>query len=369
MKKNVYAFVLITVAFLFLVGNYSSAQQTKQVPQPSQLLSSIRKGIAKTKPLTSARTLSCSYDSLVFTRQSQIDSFPITNPGCTVLRELKIYGEGASPAITNLDSLYAITEITGFFEVDHTSLTDLSGLSGLQRTAWLWLGNNPLMADIWLPNATHIGSVLLNELPSFNSFAGFTQSLTTSRLGYLWLFNNVAVTNFAGLESLDSIDNFAVFGVQTLQTLQGLQNLTSCYDIGLHSCNSLTDISALSGVSELPYGSLKVNYNGSLTSWNGLHNITRIGRILEVMGSPFTSLNGLNPNLVIENGNNAEDTVRIEWNFQLAACSFAPLCQYLDRSDAAIIQGNAAGCDDILTVKTACGTGTSCTTRPMVTWN
>lgn len=367
MKKNVYAFVLTIVAFLFLIAGDSVAQQQKPIPQPAQLLPVIKKGTTGNKSFGLARTLStCNSDSVVLTRQSQIDSFPISHPGCTVLRELRIKGAGASPAITNLDSLYAIKEITWFFEVDSTSLIDLSGLTGLQRTSWLWLGNNPLMTDIRLPNATHIGSVLLNQLPSFNSFTGFTQSLTTTRLGYLWLFNNIPIADFNGLQSLDTIENFAVFGLPVLQSLQGLQNLVFCHDIGLWSCNSLTDVSALSGITELPNGSLKVNYNGSLTSWNGLNNITRIGGILEVIGSRFTSLNGLDTALVIENANNPNDTLRIEWNFELAACSFKPLCNYLNRSDAAIIRDNAPGCNSVPEIISQCF---QCAVTNLRTWN
>ncbi|RYF84130.1 MAG: hypothetical protein EON98_09680 [Chitinophagaceae bacterium] len=206
MKKNVYAVSLTVFAFFFLISTQSLAQRRQvSVPQPGQFLQKIKKEIAKARFSATARTQSCSYDSLVFTRQSQIDSFPITNPGCTVLRELRIYGDGASPAITNLDSLYAITEITSFFEVDHTSLTDLSGLSGLQRTAWLWLGYNPLMTNVMPPNLTYAGSVLLNELPLFTSFNGFTQNLGSSRLGYLWIFNNVGINNFNGLCSFPPI--------------------------------------------------------------------------------------------------------------------------------------------------------------------
>jgi hypothetical protein len=370
MKKHCTVLLLTLFALLFLQISPLMAQQKNfSVAQSARLLAATKSKVAKSLSASNARTLSCGSDSVVLTRQSQIDSFPITHAGCTILRELRIYGDGASPAITNLDSLYGITEITGFFEIDHTSLTNLSGLSGLQRTAWLWLGYNPLMTDIRLPNATDIGSVLLNELPSFNSFAGFTQALTTTRLGYLWIFNNVPITDFNGLQSLDTIENIGVFGLPALQTMNGLQNVVFCHDIGLHGCGALTDVSALGGITELDYGSLKVNYNGSLSSWTGLHNITRIGGILEVQGSPFTSLNGLNPNLFIENVNNSSDTLRLEWNYQLAACSFAPLCDYLSRSGAAIIHDNDVGCNSIAEINNACGTGLVCTSRSLRTWN
>ncbi|MGZ5221465.1 MAG: hypothetical protein ACXWC7_15360, partial [Chitinophagaceae bacterium] len=367
MKK--YRYPCAVLLFLLLMGAHHSYGQKLRpaIPQPSQFLPAIKKEIAKHNNSATARTLSCSADSLVFTRQSQIDSFPITNPGCTVLRELRIYGSNASPSITNLDSLYSITEITGFFEVDSTQVTNLDGLTGLQRTAWLWLGYNPLMTDVMPPNLIHVGSVLLNQLPLFTSFSGFTQNLTSTRHGYLWIFNNVGITNFAGLESLDSVDKIGVFGPPGLSSFQGLQNVVYCHDIGLFGCSNLTDVSALSGITELPWGSLKINYNYQLASWNGLQNITRIGSILEVMGSPVTSLSGLNPNLIIENSNNpTEDTLRIEDNFQLAACSFNPLCEYLDRSAAAVIQNNATGCSSIAEVLANCG---SCTGGALKTWN
>ena len=67
----------------------------------------------------------CYPDGLFFTTQSQVDSFPINNPSCTVIEgPLYLYGSD----ITHIDSLYSITEIDGDLRFTNTQLVNLSGL-------------------------------------------------------------------------------------------------------------------------------------------------------------------------------------------------------------------------------------------------
>jgi len=72
----------------------------------------------------------CLPEGIIFTRQGQVDSFNIRNPGCDqVSGNLEIRGM----AITKLDSLYRIKSIGGFLYFNGTTgLKNLLGLSGLQ---------------------------------------------------------------------------------------------------------------------------------------------------------------------------------------------------------------------------------------------
>ena len=66
-------------------------------------------------------------DTITLIRQSQIDSFKILYPGCTSVQILQINGQGASPAITNLDSLNNIQSISQKLKISYTSISSLRG--------------------------------------------------------------------------------------------------------------------------------------------------------------------------------------------------------------------------------------------------
>jgi hypothetical protein len=306
--------------------------------------------------------------SITFTRQSQIDSFHITNPTDTSFQDVIIDGTNANPAITRLDSLKYIREITGQLNVSHTNVTNLDGLTGLRRIGWiLWLDGNYMLNTIKPPNITYINGLLLNELPLINTFSGFLNGLTNTRFDYFWLFNNVPITDFNGLQGIDSINHVGVFGLPNFQSFTGIDGFHYCESIDLFGCGQLNDVTAFSNITQLPYGSLNISYNGNLTSLDGLQNINYVAGVLTIQGTNYSSLSsaGLNPNLSIGWIFNS-DTLTINDNPNLSVCNWPPLCNYLAAGYPAHIYNNAPGCDSVAEVQASCGT---CTSVQLRTWN
>jgi hypothetical protein len=179
--------------------------------------------------LTIAQT--CLPDGFVFTTQSQVDSFQINNPGCSVIEGNVTIGPENSwdeIDISNLDSLVVLTEIQGDLIV--------------------W--NNDI-----LPNLTGLDSL-------------------TQIGGDLRIETNSSVENLLGLEQLTAIGgSLIIYGGNYITSLDGLDNLNTIGgDLQISYGNGLTDISALSNLNSMD-GDLEINNNVSLFSLNGLENI------------------------------------------------------------------------------------------------
>lgn len=119
-------------------------------------------------------------DTILLTRQSQIDSFKILYPGCTPVQILEINGQEASPAITQLDSLNEIVGVSQKLKISHTSITSLADLSSLVSLGdTLELQYNFLQTSIGLNSLNSLGDVIINKLPALNSIAGLSNTIDT----------------------------------------------------------------------------------------------------------------------------------------------------------------------------------------------
>lgn len=397
-------------------------------------------------------------DTILLTRQSQIDSFKILYPGCTSVQILEINGQEASPAITQLDSLDEIVSVSQKLKISHTSITSLADLSSLVSLGdTLELQYNFLQTSIGLNNLTSLGDIIINRLPALismsglsnnidtiggvfidstsltsltglesvvhmngyldlrlspivslsslanlisingylrlerltsltsiglanleyvygflfsgldnlTSLAGLSDNLTTTNMGTIWMINT-GLTSLTGLDSITGCTNFYFWINPGLTTLQGFNNVAGNVPggISLWANDALTDISALSNITSISDGDLDFHGNNQLSNPIGLGNIITIGRRLRVFENPvITSLGFLNTNLDIQD--NGNDGVEIRDNSQLALCSFAPLCNYLNNGGTGDFQNNAAGCSSISEILASCNT---CTVSTLKTW-
>ena len=141
------------------------------------------------------QNVSCLSDSIEFSTQAQIDSFPINYPYCNMIEgSIQISGND----ITNLDGLSQITSIEGDFEIGNggpwpdtnPSLTSLSGLDNLTTIEGdlLVLSNLGLTSLSGLENLTFIGG-----------------SLIIGNTWYTWKHGNPELTSLTALENLDFI--------------------------------------------------------------------------------------------------------------------------------------------------------------------
>lgn len=275
-----------------------------------------------------------------------------------------------STALTNLNGLSGITSITnGIFyglRVAHTPIVNLNSLANLTIIqGYLILDNNPDMTSIGLTNLTQCSGFLFGSLPNLTSIANLTTNLSTTSIGTFWMIQT-GLSDLSGLSGLTSASNFYIWLNPNLTSLQGLENLSGNIDGGISfwANDQLTDITALSNITSLNNGTLEIHGNNLLSDLTGLGNITVVGQRLRVFENPvITSLDFLHPNLDIQDNNN--EGVEIRDNSQLALCSFAPLCTYLNNGGFGDIQNNAAGCSSAAEILASCNT---CTVSVLKTW-
>lgn len=228
--------------------------------------------------LKTNNTSSCSNDSVVLTRQSQIDSFPITNPDCSVLRKLIIDGAGASPAITRLDSLINISQVTQNLSISYTSINNLSALNKLRVIGdSLKLEHNPLLTTIGFNSNLfgELGTIYFVDLPSLTSLAG--------------LCDNYDVYNTINNLHIDST------GLTSLQGLGALHNVVGNYDCFQIFHTPITSLSALINLTNVN-GYIWLDSDSAITSI-GLNNLAQTYGFLFGNLPRLTTLAGLTAHL------------------------------------------------------------------------
>ena len=248
-------------------------------------------------------TQPCLPNGITFNTQSQIDSFHISFPNCTII-EGEVIINGVN--ITNLYGLNAITSIGGALAiVINDSLTTLGGLENLLSIgADLTIFNNPVL----------------------NSLTGLAK--LTSVGGNLVVYTNDNLPDLTGLDSLVCVGgDLQINTSNALINLNGLKSLTSIGGgLGLWDNPILSDLNALEGLTSIN-GSIELSNNNSLTTLKGLDNL---------MAESIHSLH-------------------ITYNNHLSTCAIQSICDYLAIPYMLIeIHDNATGCSSEEEVDTAC---------------
>ncbi len=251
---------------------------------------------------------SCLPDGIVFTTQTQIDSFQINYPNCNIVEgDIEISGDD----ITNLDSLVVLTVIEGDLFVGYsTALTSLYGLH----------------------NVTSVGETIRIYMNSaLTNLSGLDNIVTIGQ--NFRITNNDILTDISALSNLTTVgENLRIYMNSALTTLSGLDNVTSVGDnLRITNNVSLTSISALSNLISIA-GELAVDNNDALLSLEGLDNID---------SQSVTDL-------VIRNNN------------LLSTCEVQSVCDYLVTPNGDIsIHDNATGCNSKEEVISLCADGVS----------
>jgi len=345
---------------------------------------------------------SCLPEGISFTTQTQIDSFQLNYPGCNEIEgDVEIIGQ----SITNLNGLIGLTSIGGDLNIYYNDvLENFAGLDSLESIGGSlildWV--NSLNSIEALSHLNFIGINLeLRSLYSLTSLIGLEN--LTSIPGYLLIGgwpngstqyqDGTALTNLAGLINVNSIGgNLSLIDNDNLTNLSGLNNLSSIgggifinYNDELVNLSGLENITVLDG--SLTIGSYSVYLNGgndNLVNFIGLDNLTSIGS-LQIFSNPsLSSLNGLENLTTIEgsleigcdiagNGSNPVlsslggihnvdyigENLWIINNPSLSICEIEPICDYLANPNGEInICDNAAGCNSMEEVEQACQTAT-----------
>jgi hypothetical protein len=345
----------------------------------------------------------CLPEGIIFTTQSQIDSFPLNYPNCNeIVGDLQI---GVLPgcAINNLQGLIGITSIGGDLNIRYLSnLNDLSGLTNLTSVGGdlvlqsidslvsvtclenltsiggnLILVDNPILKNLLgINNLITIRSYLqIDHNKSLNSISGLNNLIFA---GGLHIFHNISLKTISGLNKLKSIESsLTIEGNDSLVEVSGLNELSSIGNylwvtinpllrsvtgmvnlsstggfLGFQGNPKLFDFSGLRNVASIG-GSLFISDTDSLTSICVLKNITKINGHLSLFNNKtLTSLSGL------ENIDPASIKILfIANNEVLSDCAIKSICNYLKNpNDTIIIKDNAIGCESKEELKFVCDT-------------
>jgi hypothetical protein len=216
--------------------------------------------------------VTCLPDGIIFTTQSQIDSFQINYPNCTeIVGNVTIGGDNPSN-ISNLNGLIVLTSIGGTLHIDNNqSLTSITGLDSLNAVG----GNLNIGLSFW-----GVGNPVLNSLLGLSHL--------TSVAGTLNVALNPSLHSLVGLESLATIGCLSINQNDSLVSLMGLVNLTTvATPIDIRDNPSLT---SLAGLDNIDAGSLP----GILIQGNNQLSTCAVQSICDYLASP-------NANVTIEN--------------------------------------------------------------------
>ncbi|MEI8048468.1 MAG: T9SS type A sorting domain-containing protein, partial [Bacteroidota bacterium] len=249
----------------------------------------------------------CLPDGIVFTTQSQVDSFQINHPGCSgVEGDVKIFLSN----ISNLNGLSVLTSIgRDLIITDNLNLSSLNGLQNLHSIGRdLIVGNNSLVTLSGLNDLNHIGSNV--------------------QAGNFLVENNPFLINFTGLENLTQISGkLDIVSNPLLINLQGLNSLSYLdSDLTIDGNQSLESLSGIDGLTFVT-GSVSISNNSSLANIAGIANILpQSVSYLDISHNPL-----------------------------LSVCEVHSVCDYIANSyGIAEITDNAEGCDSLVQVQRAC---------------
>lgn len=293
-------------------------------------------------------------ENISFNDQYQIDNFPVTYPGCTMINgNVNILGSG----IQDLSGLSQIISIGGSLEIDNTDLTNMNGLSNLQHIVGdvLITSNYSLLNLGGMNNLSTIGGNLYIRFNNALTSLDGLESLTTiggspgSNAGFT-IYENENLTDISSLQSLTYIAFGLGISSNNLSTLTGLEQLHTVGKDFYIGDNHLVNLDGLQGLTSIG-GYAYINNENELISLEGLSNLTSIDGILYITDNDLlSSLTGLENILPAS----ISDLV-IQSNQHLSVCAVQSICDYLIQvGGTSNISYNSNGCNSEVQVIESC---------------
>jgi len=267
----------------------------------------------------------CLPNGIIFSRQSQLDSFPLSYPGCILIEgDLHIEGDD----IVNINGLYPIVAIKGNLLITYNqNLDNLEGLHSLR---------------------TIEGSLSIIQNSKLKSLNGLT-SLESVKQDFLIHDND-------GLIDLSGANKFHIAKGDLLIS----QNDNLVHPVGLKVDSILATLyldenaimQDLNGLDSLTYigGDLLIQNNASLTDLSGIHSLLYVGDHLELVN-----------NAALENIDAFDHSLNTPWELliiencpQLSDCAVMSICNHLAADGNSIITSNASGCNSFDEVLVGC---------------
>lgn len=255
----------------------------------------------------------CPEGNIEFMSQAEVDHFAVQYPDCEILNGyLKIGNVNQESDIANLEGLNNISTVSGTVSVIKTALTDLQGLNNLHTivdTSLEILMNSELVSLEGLENFSTGNLIQIMINPSLESLQGL--SGLTHFAGDIEIFDNASLTNLNGLENLLTCAGLNLSQNESLESLDGLSNLNRINgDLVLQANPSLTSLEALTNLETVlddtgqhDFGGwLIVQENNELTNFDGLDNLSTLGGIKILNNSNLNDLSALSSLTEISGG-------------------------------------------------------------------
>lgn len=226
---------------------------------------------------------------VTLTRQSEVDSFPINYPGCTIIDgSLIISGNDIidlsglnnlhyvdylaindNPNLININGLNNLDTVYNFEIKGNLKLNDLNGLNSLKVTFYFSIEYNSILRSLnGLDNLEKVDAFIIDVNKSLKDLTGLRR---IKSIGGLGIGGNDSILNLRGLESLIFLDNFTISNNNSIINLNGLEGIK---DLG-QFCT--------------------ITSNNSMLNFYGLENVEKFRSGLSITGNPLIqNLMGLN---------------------------------------------------------------------------
>ncbi len=196
----------------------------------------------------------------------------------------------------DLQTLVAVTHITGDLTINSTALTNLTGLGNVAVVdGSVSISNNSSLTGLnGLASLTTVGKDFnIQSNGSITSLTGLSN--LTSVGGYFQLYNNAALTNVTALTKFKSIGTY--LNIQSNSMLTNLNGMSALTSVGtfaqFYSNSALQNINGLTSLATIGTY-LNIYNNTMMLDLNGLNALTSVGGYVAIEQQPaMTSLSGL----------------------------------------------------------------------------
>ena len=204
--------------------------------------------------------------------------------------------------VDNIDGLASLATIGGSLEIDRSKLTSLDGFDSLTNIGGgLALTSNLELIDVQgLEGIESLENLVVQENHQLTSLDGLS-GLTTIN-GQLYLRWNRDLPNLDAFAGLTTVGEIFIIDM-SLAHIDGLSNAAGYTTFWLERVNSIVNVDALVGVTEL--AALFITESHNLLNLDGLSNLVRVepDGYLEVSNNgPLANCKGLAPLLAGEEG-------------------------------------------------------------------
>lgn len=354
----------------------------------------------------------CPSGPVTLATQEQVDAFPISYPDCQ--QPTGRFVIGADPTVppphptSNIDDLAPLAQLTGFG--NHTYIYNnplLASLNGLHNVAQV-LGDFTVQKNDALLDLTGLGSLTFvqdllkiennHNLESLDGLGGGFTNLESLVIiendnladlsdaldnlqtvdEYVYIQDNGSLPTLGTMNSLTSIGQYlnlehhpALTSIDAFNSLETVGQLGSGWDFEILDCPMLTTIDDFPNLNNLGKN-FEVNGNPNLISIS-FPSLTTVDVNFELISNndlasiSFPSLTSIGGSMTITNNDGLTSlvtgltsnftigtTLTITGNNLLSQCEADAICNHIDLNKPTTITGNAAGCNSITQVETAC---------------